>query len=499
VGVEDLTGLDVEADAAAAGDRADVLDSAAAGAHVVRGGVLRAGGYVSGTLLSLIGVAVVTRHLGLAEYGRYQTIISLITVVGAVTDAGMGTLGLREYSQRQGADRVALMRSLLGLRLVLTAVGVVLALGIALAAGYASTLVAGTVFAGAGLVLTVAQGTLSIPLGAGLRNGTITAMDFLRQALTVAAFVVLAVAGAGTAAFLAVPIPVGAVLVVAVALLVRSDVSLRPRMAVSEWGALLRSSIAFALASAVGTIYIYTAQILTSFVTDERQVGLFAASFRVFIVVVAIPALLVTVAFPVLARAARDDHGRLAYAVSKLLDVSVLLGFGAALGLLTAAPAIIDVMAGPKFAAATTSLRILGGACLCSFLLATWGFALLSLHLHRSLLRANFAALVVSLVSVSLLAAHSGANGAAVGVVLGETTLGIGYMAGLTRGRPELRPTLRVPIRAALAAGLAAGVVIVLGLPPLPAGVVALVLYVGGLLALRAVPEELLRLLPTRG
>jgi len=480
------------------GDPTDILDSPQAGGSILRGGVLRAGGYVLGTLLSLAGIALITRHLGLEEFGRYSVVLSLITVVGAVTDAGMGTLGLREFSQRRGEDRDELMRTLLGLRLALTLLGAGCATLIALTLGYRAELVLGAVLAGLGLVLTVGQTTLGIPLGASLRNGTLAAIDLLRQALTLAGFATLVLLGADTAAFLAVPIPAGVVLVVIVAVLVRGQVSLRPRVAPRAWLALLGTSVGFALATAVGTIYVYTAQILTGFVASDEQVGLFAAAFRVFVVLAAVPGLLITVAFPVLARAARDDRDRLAYGVGKLLDVSALLGVGAAVGLLTGAPAIIEVMAGPDFAGAARALRVLSLAVVMSFLLAAWGFALLSLHDHRSLLLANVAALATSALAVALLARGSGAEGAALGVVLGELVLAAGYLLGLTRGRPELRPRAAVALKALAVAAPAVAVVFALGLPAAPAALVALALYALGILALRAVPQELLDLAPGR-
>ena len=82
---------------------------------------------------------------------------------------------------------------------------------------------------------------------------------------------------------------------------------------------------------------------------------------------------------------------------------------------------------------------------------------------------------------------------------LAEVTLVVGYAIGLTRGHPELRPSLRVPLRAVIAAGAAAAVVLVLDLPALVAGVVALALYSVGVLALGAVPPELLTLFRGRG
>jgi len=484
--------------AGVAGDPTDVLDWPEAGGSVVRGGALRAGGYVLGTLVSLAGLALLTRHLGLEEFGRFSVIVALITVVGALTDAGMGTLGLREFSQRRGGDRDELMRTLLGLRLALTVLGAGIAALMALALGYRPALVLGSALAGVGLVLTVGQTTLGIPLAASLRNGALAGVDLLRQVLTVAAYGALVLAGAGTAAFLAVPIPVGIVLLVLVALLVRGQVPLRPRVAPRAWAALLRTSIGFALATAVGTIYVYTAQILTEFVASDQEVGLFAAAFRVFVVLGGVPGLLITVAFPVLARAARDDRERLAYGVGKLVDVCVLLGLGAAVALITGAPAIIAVMAGPEFAGAAGVLRIQSIAVVMSFVLATWGFALLSLHDHRALLRANALAFGVSAVAVTLLASRYGAEGAAFGTVLGEMVLAAGYAVGLSRGRPGLRPRSGVAVKALAVALPAVGLVFALGLPAVPAAVVALALYALGILGLRAVPQELLELLPGR-
>ena len=389
-----------------------------------------------------------TRHLGVSDFGRFQTIISLITVVATVTDAGMATLGVREYAQRFGADRDGLMRTLLGLRLALTLLGVLIATAIALAVGYEWELVLGTALAGLGLALIVVQTTLTIPLAADLRNAALTALDVLRQALTVAGYVALVVAGATVVAFLGVTVPVGIVLVVVAATLVRGRVSLRPSVQLAEWGVLLRAAAAFAMATAVGTIYLYTSQILTAAVSDARDTGLFSASFRVFVVIAAIPGLLLTVAFPLLSRAARDDRERLAYAVHRLFDTTTILGLGAAVGLVVGAPGVIEVMAGPDFADAAPALRIQAATLVATFVLAPIGFALLSLHAHRAILVANVVALAVMVGSVASLAPSLGPEGAAAGTVLGESALAAGYLWGLRRSAPTVAPGFGRGLRA---------------------------------------------------
>jgi O-antigen/teichoic acid export membrane protein len=477
---------------------ADILDSREAGGRIIRGGFVRGGGYVLSTLIALIGIALITRHLGVVEFGRFQTVMSLITMVGTVTDAGMATLGLREYAQRSGEERERLMRSLLGLRLGLTLVGATLATLIALALGYDWELLVGTALAGIGLGFTVVQTTLTIPLAAGLRNVAMTVLDLLRQVLTVGGYAVLVVAGAGVVAFLGVAVPVGVVLVLVAAVVVREHVPLRPSFDLRAWGVMLRTAAAFAMATAVGTIYLYTSQVLTAGVTNGRETGLFAASFRVFVVVAAISGLLVTVAFPLLSRAARDDRERLAYALHRLFDTTTVLGLGAAIGLVVGAPTIIDVMAGGGFADATPALRIQGAAVVASYALAPIGFALLSLHEHRGILVANGIALTVMLASVGALGAAFGAEGAAIGTVLGEWSLAATYLIVLRRAARPVAPGLGRAARGLVAAAPCLALALVSGPPAWVMAGVALLAYALLLIVVRAVPEELLELLRRR-
>lgn len=475
---------------------ADVLDTAEAGGLILRGGLLRGAGFGAGVVLSLVGVIFVTRHLGPERYGRFQTILNLLTVVQSVTDVGMATLGVREFAQLRGIDRDRFMRILLGLRLALTGLGVLLAVAVAVAAGYSSSLVIGTMLGGFGLVLTVAQTTLAIPIGVQLRIGTVTAMDVARQALTAALFVGLALAGAGVLPFLAVVIPVQIVLLAWTIGIVRRTVSLRPSVDLEAWRKLLTASVSFALAIAVGTIYQYVAQVLTSFLASERETGLFSASFRTYIVVTAVPGVLVSTAFPLLARAARDDRTRLAYALRKLTDTMAIVGVAIALAMILGAHTIIEIIAGSTYLDATPVLRIHGLALLLAFAITTWGFGLLSLHRHRPMIIANAIAFVVTTVGVLLLTPSHGAVGTAWASVAGETALALGYLVALAGTAPELRPDSRVPLTA-LGVGAFVGVpFFIAGVPSLVAAALAPPIYLCIVTAMKLVPQELIDVIP---
>jgi O-antigen/teichoic acid export membrane protein len=475
----------------------NVLDTDAAGGLIIRGGVLRLSGYLAVVGLSLIPVVLLTRHLGPIRFGEYTTVISLVSVVSTVTDVGMSNLGTREFAVREGAERDALLRDLLGLRVALTFFGVVFATMFAALAGYDAALLAGTVLASLATIMLVYQHTLSIPLTADLRLGTLTLLDFARQVLTVVAIVALVAVGAGVLPLLAVTLVVYALLVPVTAALVRGRISLRLEFRPRSWLSLLRLTVAFSLAAAVGTIYIYTAQIITSLAASAHQSGLFAVSFRVFIVLATVPGILVSGALPLLARTARDDRERLAYAMQRIFEASLILGVAVALGILAGAPFIVAVVGGPKYAGAVAVLRIQGVAMTVSFLLAGWGFALLSIKRYRALLAVNGAALLVSCTLTLVLAATDGARGAAIATLCGESTLALGYLFVLVQGHPELRPRIAIVPKVVLAT--APAIVLLLLLSSLPSVVLtAIVLVVYGLLIVltRATPQEITELIP---
>jgi O-antigen/teichoic acid export membrane protein len=475
----------------------DVLDTAQAGGLVIKGAVLRVLGYAAGTIFAVGSAIVLTRHLGVTRFGQYTTIISVVTVTGALTDLGMTSLATREYAVREGLDREHLMRDVLGLRVLITTVSIVLAIGFAVAAGYDAARILGTAVAGIGLGLVSVQATVAVPLFTMLRLGQTTALELLRQVIWVALLVLLALLGAGIFPLLAATVPAGLVMLVATAVLTRRHMPIRPAIRPAVWTTLLRDTLTFSLATGVGAMYVFTTQILTSLTASGVQNGLFAASFRVFVVAASIAGLIVSAAFPVLARAARDDHERLRYAVQGMFEVVMILGVAAALGAVTGAAPIIELIAGPHFAQAAAPLRIEGAALLASFILPALGMALISLHRHRALALANLLALAITAALTLVLAKTHGATGAAVATVCGEWILCAGYLVSLTRGESSLRLDTGFVWRIGAAAAPAFAVML-LGLPGVAQLAAALSVYALLIVLVKAVPKELYALLPFR-
>jgi O-antigen/teichoic acid export membrane protein len=358
--------------------------------------------------------------------------------------------------------------------------------------------VLGAVVASVATVSLVVQHTFTIPLTTDLRLGWLSLLELLRQALTVAGIVVLVLLHAGVFPLLATTFVANTLLILPSALLVRGRISLRPAFRPARWRSLMGATVAFSLATAVGTVYVYTAQILTHVVAGGFQSGLFSVSFRVFIVAAGVPGLLIGSALPVLSRAARDDRDRLGYVMQRIFEAGLVGGVGLAVAISAGAGFIVSVIGGHNAAAATSVLEIQSFALIASFLAAGWGFGLLSLREHRGLFLANLIAFVVSLVGTLVLARTDGARGAAIATVCGESALALGYLIAIVAKHPNYRPQLDVLWKVLVAGGLAAAVGFAPPLPSLARAALALAVYATAILVTRALPPEFRALLPDR-
>jgi len=456
------------------------------GRHAARGGALRAAGYLAGQLLSVGAVALLFRHLGVDDTGRYVTVLSLVAIVQGLTDLGLTTLGVRELSTAAPDQRRPLLADLLGLRLAATVAGVALVVAFGLVAGYGTTVVVGIALAGAGLVVQNAGTTLGMDLLVRLKAGRMALADLVRQAAAAALIIAGVAADGGLLVFFALLIPAalaGFVVVVA------SATRVAPGTAARRWAPILRQTVPFAIAAAASALFFRVAVVEMSLISSERETGLFGASFRVVEVLSALPALAVSAAFPVFAAAAHThDHARFARAVVRTTEACAAAGGALALGLALGAPPVIAVIAGSGFDDAIPVLRIQGFALAASFVAAPWGFALLSLQCERTMMWLNLAGLLLATVVAAVLIAAADAKGGALATVLGEAGLAAAFGLVLARTRPAaLRTAPRTLARVVLAGAVGAAAALI----PVPAAIqaaIGLVLYAGVLRATGGLP-----------
>jgi O-antigen/teichoic acid export membrane protein len=475
----------------------DILDRPEAGAKVIRGGAIRGITYAATILLTAATVPLMTRHLGVADFGRFVTASSIVMIVAGVTEFGLSGIGTREYALAEPAERRALLANLLGLRSVLTVAGLAVAALLMVLADYPKVVVVGMLVSGFGLMLLNTQQTYSISLTAQLDWGVASVFELINAVVVGAGTVLLVLIGAQLFPFFLVSVASSAAALVASAVYLRRNISLLPLFDFPWWRQLVRDTLPFAAAATVGILYPRIGLILVSLISNADQTGYYSTAFKIVEVIGGTSGLIASSAFPLFARAGRDDHERLRYAVGKVADTALIAGVYVTLSLVVAAPFVVEVIGGKSFDPAVPVLRLQAIALLGGFLAATWSYTLLSLRMHGALLRVTLVGLAASIALSAALVPSMGAKGASIASAICEFVVAAGYLTALVRRHAHLRPDLRTLPRVAVAAA-AAVCVLLLGLSSIVLWAIATAVYVALLLALRAFPPELLHVLPRR-
>ena len=472
------------------------LDAADTGIRVVRGGLIRAVGYGLTLVLGAAASVFLLRHLGVVEFGRYALVMSLIGVVAGITDAGLSVITTRELAVRPPGERREVIASLVGLRLVLTPIGIALVLGVAVLAGYPHSVLVGILIAGAGLVLINIQASLSIPLAVELRNGRLTAVEVTKQAIGTFGIAALAILGAGLIPFFGVQILIGVGILALTPVLVGRRYLVAPRFDRGIWRRLIVEALPLAAAFVLGHIYFRILMVLVSLLATARETGYFAASFRVFEFLSVIPIMLAGVVLPVMAAAADQDRVRYAYILRRTSEVGLLCGvFLALMVAILAEPALVT-LGGEAYRPAAPVLRIQALA-LVGIFLSQAGFAgLVALRAQREVAVATAVGIVAVLaLGLGLIPSH-GAEGGALAVALGDAVLAVTVLWLLWRHDGTKAVTGGYVARVALAVLVAVAPLLVGGVPDVVLAVVSGVLFVGTALLLHLVPSEVLDGIP---
>ena len=475
----------------------DVLRSSEVGGHVIRGGALRVGAYVAGLALVAAASVLLLRHLGVVEFGRYVTVMSLVAIVAGVADAGLTAVGARELALRSDpVERQRLVGSLVALRLTLTPLGVALAIAFAFVAGYDAVLIEGTLLAGAGLVLTVTQGTLTIPLAVELKNGRLALVELLKQFVTVLGIGVLALAGATLLPFFAVQIVVGLALLASTPLLGGPGLLVAPRADRAQIAFLLREAIPIAVALALAQVYFRILVIMLSLMATERETGLFGTSYRIIEMLFLVPGILFSVVLPVTSVAGAEDETRLRYVLQRMTEVGLVLSIYLAIAIAIVAEPVIEILGGAEYLDAAPVLRIQVFALIGFFLNQAWATVLISIGAQRRIAISNAIALA-SLFALGLaLIPPYGIEGAAIAAVVADALLAGLLFVAIKRARRGVEPDMAFAWRAVLAGGVAAAAVLLPGSLPWVELVVASVVYWCAAGALRLIPSEVKDTLP---
>lgn len=472
-----------------------VLFGADIATRVVRGSIQRAGGFAAVNVLTAAGAVLLLRHLGVVDFGRYGTVMALLTIVQGVSDAGLSMTGSRELSMLSDElERHELLAHLVGLRIVLTGIGVLGAVAFALAVGYTRTMVEGTALAGAGIFILSVQASLLLPLVVELRNLRLAANDVLRQFMLVLCFLGLTIAGSALLAFLAAQLIAAIAVLLVTPLLLHRRHLVRPRWSGSQLRALALQTLPLAVSGVLSVLYFRILVILMSLLdSSATQLGYYVTSARVIELFLGLPVMLVGVVLPVLSVSSRDNTERLQYVTLRMTQTICLIGVLLALIMGIGSQPIILVLGGPQYSGAASVLQIQCLALITIFVAGAWTTTLVGMGRTRALAISTAIGVAAVLVFGASLIPPLGAKGAAIAAVVADVIFCATIYVPLRRGGAGA--ALRAGPFLRIATCAAPGLVLALTSPlsPAPTTVIATGIFLALTVALRSLPPELLR------
>lgn len=383
-------------------------------------------GKIISTLLGLVALGMMTRYLGIEQFGWYVTVISFLQFVGILIDFGLIPVTAQMMSE-PAFDKKHLFQNLLGYRFTTAAIFLGLAPFAALFIPQYPTEV------------KIAIGFMSLSFLAVAMNQVLIGFYQTKLKMHIAAFG--EVAGR-------------AVLVVGLWLLIQNNASFFAIMGVAALGSIAYTAVLWvraikespptfrfdwavwkaitlrmwpiAVSIIFNVIYLKGDVILLSMLRDQTEVGLYGAAYRVIDILSQTAMMIMGVLLPIMAfHWSRGQSAEFRKYYQIAFDAMMFLALPVSVGVAVLAKPLMILVAGNEFAAAAAPLAILMLAICGVYLGAVFGHAAVAINKQKQVMWIYISAAILTLIGYLAFIPIFGMFGAAWMTVFSEVYVGI--------------------------------------------------------------------------
>ncbi len=422
------------------------------------------GGKIISTLLGLVAVAIMTRSLGVEQFGWYVTAVGFLQFVGILSDFGF-IITTTSLLSEPAFDKDKLFNTLFSWRFVSALIFQGFAPLIFLALPYPAPVKIGvTITSISFFALAIGQVFIGY-YQAKLQNYQQAISEIVGRAALALGVALAAISQAGFVAMM-VAVTLASVISTTYLIIKHGRVTWSFDRAISR--AIFIRMWPTALSVICNAFYLQGDRVLLPLFVSQTTVGLYGAAYRVLDIIIQVAALVMGVMMPLATFA--WSRGQLAdfkkYFHLSLTLVATIL-FPAVAGIFILDEPIMSFVAGAEFASAGYMLRYLSLAIFGICFGLAFGYLALAINRQRQALLIYFSDALISTLAYIICIRWWGVKGAIGVTIFSELYAGIG-LAIIVISYTKLRPNLLTLGKIALASLIMAGCTAPFARAPLP-------------------------------
>lgn len=382
-------------------------------------------GKVITTLISLVLVASLTRHLGVSGYGEYTTIFAYIAFFGVFADFGFFWIFVREIA-KPSADIDKATSNILTLR---TVVGIIV-FGLGALVGLFVPQYAGF-HAGIAIVALASlfQAMNSTYVGVfqnKLRMDKSAITDVIGRVIILGLTLYLIKMNYGLNSILWAYAAGNIVNFFASAYFGKIYVHFRPAFDFVYWRELFWEALPMGIILILGLISFKIDSVMLSLMRTSTDIGIYGPPYKVLEIFLLLPSIFLGNIFPIIVRYIHENDARLNSVLQKSFEFLTILAWPLAVGTIFTATRIIRIVAGQEFvtahtigpvfglpATSPTALQILVCAVGISFIANIFGYLVIALGKQSKMIGPYICFVVFNVVMNLILIPHYSYIGAA--------------------------------------------------------------------------------------
>jgi len=347
---------------------------------------------------SLAIVILITRYLGVAGYGNYNTVIAYLGFFTVLADLGLWMVMVREISQKPG-QKEKIVGNVFGLRIITAVTALVLANAVSLFLNYPTEVKIGILIFSIGIFFMLLNQVLLGVFQIWLRADKAAIAEVAGRVLTLILVIWLIrrqadfydVVAAASAGFL--------INFFLNFIFANKYLKIIPQFSWPLWKKILRAAIPLAIIGILTTIYYKIDTVLLSLLplgkviipqlshySNSEAVGIYGVSYRVLDIVLVLPTLFVGLVYPIISQNISSNFKKTQAAFQRSFDFLVIAGVIFTAVTFFLAPQIIDVIGGSEFGQSIVILQILSIAFLPFFAGNLTGIVMTAAHKQKYLI-----------------------------------------------------------------------------------------------------------------